>query len=197
MNSRSSHWRLQATPLVKNDTKEFPKMQRKILDKAPRSCSRVRGVLRQTWGIATVSRGDLQVTKLQNNPSTQEWRITFVGALQGTNVEQVAVDTSQLQAMGTITPIEATDTEGGIQNEVQLVELQNAQGGRSGWRSPDKPRAFCRMERRPGILRRRSSPCPRSTTWWYRARRVGRGRSSSDAPRPKGTCPDWTEMLRD
>ncbi len=80
-------------------------------------------------GLSNIAPGDVTVVKLQEwDP--QEWRLTFMGDLAGTNVAQVTVNTSNVWGMGTITAIEATDTTGGAShNEVQVVTLSNADGG--------------------------------------------------------------------
>ncbi|GIW96382.1 MAG: hypothetical protein KatS3mg110_4423 [Pirellulaceae bacterium] len=80
--------------------------------------------------LSNIGQGNVLVTKLQSGPSTHEWRLEFIGSLAGTNVAQVTIDTSTLYAWGGITPIEITDTDGGgTRNEIQQVELHNAQGG--------------------------------------------------------------------
>jgi YD repeat-containing protein len=61
---------------------------------------------------------------------TQEWEITFAAGLAGTNVAQTTVDSNSVTGMGTITDIEATDTQGGSTNdEVQTVTLANEDDG--------------------------------------------------------------------
>ena len=54
----------------------------------------------------------------------------FAAGLAGTNVAQTTVDSSSVTGMGTITDIEATDTQGGSTNdEVQTVTLANEDDG--------------------------------------------------------------------
>src|SRR5690606_3010886 len=66
---------------------------------------------------------------LQNTSMAREWRVTFRNGLGGTNVAQMTVNTTGLSAFGGITKIEATNTQGGLNNEVQQVTLSNANGG--------------------------------------------------------------------
>jgi YD repeat-containing protein len=79
--------------------------------------------------LSNIGSGDVAVTKLQDSSSVQEWRVTFTGALAGTNVVQTTVDSSQIQTMSGTTDIEATDTQGTTESEVQTVTLSNASGG--------------------------------------------------------------------
>jgi hypothetical protein len=79
--------------------------------------------------LSNIGNGDVAVTKLQDSSSVQEWRVTFTGALAGTNVVQTTVDSSQIQTMSGTTDIEATDTQGATGSQVQTVTLSNASGG--------------------------------------------------------------------
>ncbi len=68
----------------------------------------------------------MTVVKTQNT-TTQEWQLTFQGALGGTNVSQVTITCTIMPPPSTI---QATDTQGGTAtNEVQTVTLSNATGG--------------------------------------------------------------------
>ncbi|MBM4001476.1 MAG: RHS repeat-associated core domain-containing protein [Planctomycetes bacterium] len=80
-------------------------------------------------GLSGIGSGNVAVTAPQQTSSTREWRLTFQNALAGVNVNQITVDTSGIQKTGHITPIEATDTQGSVNNEIQQVALQNAGGG--------------------------------------------------------------------
>ncbi|MCO6456362.1 MAG: cadherin-like domain-containing protein, partial [Pirellulaceae bacterium] len=81
-------------------------------------------------GLSNIDAGEVSVTKTTDWLDTQEWQITFAAGLAGTNVAQTTVDSSNVWGMGTITDIEATDTQGGsTNNEVQTVTLANEDDG--------------------------------------------------------------------
>ncbi|MFO0903211.1 MAG: RHS repeat-associated core domain-containing protein [Pirellulales bacterium] len=80
--------------------------------------------------LSGVGSGNVAVTKLSNATNRQEWQVTFQGSLAGTNVAQTTVATGSLTTMGGgPTAIQATDTQGGTNDEVQTVTLSNATDG--------------------------------------------------------------------
>jgi RHS repeat-associated protein len=80
-------------------------------------------------GLSSVGSGNVDVVQTQSGTFTYEWRITFQGSKAGTNVVQSTIDTTGISAMGGVTKIEATDTTGGVFDEVQTVTVNNATGG--------------------------------------------------------------------
>ena len=81
--------------------------------------------------LSSIGSGNVSVTKYEDEMTwTTEWTLTFQSGLAGTNVAQTTIDTSNLwQMMYTLTDIQATDTEGGVFDEVQTITLSNASGG--------------------------------------------------------------------
>ena len=79
-------------------------------------------------GLSNIDVGEVSVVKSQDTYETQEWTVTFTGGLAGTNVAQITVDSTNVMGYG-ISDIEATDTQGGSGDEVQLVTLSNANSG--------------------------------------------------------------------
>ena len=80
--------------------------------------------------LSGVGSGNVAVSKLSNATNHQEWRLTFVGSLAGTNVGQTTVATGALTTMGGgPSAVQATDVQGGTNDEVQTVTLSNATDG--------------------------------------------------------------------
>jgi RHS repeat-associated protein len=84
-------------------------------------------VLAALENLSNIGVGDVAVAKTQSG-QTQEWQVTFQGALAASNVSQITINT------GGLTPapsaIQTTDTQGSAGNaEVQTVTLSGATGG--------------------------------------------------------------------
>ena len=79
-------------------------------------------------GLSNVDADEIAVMKVTDTSFVQEWRLTFQNDLGGTNVSQTTVDSTNIMGF-MISDIEATDTTGATNSEVQTVTLNNASGG--------------------------------------------------------------------
>jgi hypothetical protein len=77
--------------------------------------------------LPNVGAGNVAVTKISDTSTHQEWRITFQGSLEGTDVAQVTIDASSISTYsGTPAEIETTDVDGGAANELQRVGFSDS-----------------------------------------------------------------------
>ena len=92
--------------------------------------------------LSSVGSGNVSVTKLQSTSSAQEWKLTFQASLGGQNLSQVTINSTNVQASGSKTNIQATDTQGASSNldEVQTVTISTPTAARSAWRSGGRSR---------------------------------------------------------
>jgi RHS repeat-associated protein len=87
-------------------------------------------VLAALEALSNIAPGDVAVVKTQEGSFVQRWRLSFQGALAGAALPQTTIDASSVQlAHGSLTEVEQTDTQGGPNNETQVVTISDASGG--------------------------------------------------------------------
>jgi YD repeat-containing protein len=80
--------------------------------------------------LPSIGSGNVSVVRSYNSQTqTTTFTLTFQSSLAATNVAQTTINTSTLSGYG-ITKVEATDVQGGVFNEVQTIDLNNAIGGK-------------------------------------------------------------------
>lgn len=78
-------------------------------------------------GLTSIGGGNIGVVKTQNTISTQEWTLTFQGALAGADQSQVTVNSANVFGSPSVSNIQATDVNGEAgEDEVQQITLAHA-----------------------------------------------------------------------
>jgi YD repeat-containing protein len=80
--------------------------------------------------LSNLDADEVGVVKTTDTLSSSVYTLTFQNDLGGTNVVQTTIDASNvIPFFGALTEIEATDTTGGTNNEVQTITLSNSPSG--------------------------------------------------------------------
>jgi RHS repeat-associated protein len=80
--------------------------------------------------LSNIDPGEVSAVKTTDDYTIQVWTVTFQGDLAGSNQPQITVDSTNVEVVsGTLTDIEATDTQGTTNSEVQTITLNNSPTG--------------------------------------------------------------------